>query len=197
MENLPSSRVDREQRVNNDQRERTRVRRSLRSGAKVTTLVSVSMLAVSVYFLFAPVFMQTSSGLFPCGTVVGSVDEFVANTCQGATNAHLAKAILSSSVALILGFGGVVLFGTDSVVESREMKPLMRARTPRSFGLNEVGAFSHRSRRSAGSSRRSVAAAPESERRDRPRRFVDKGRDDEQVRRPGQARAPWQDDDRW
>lgn len=102
--------------------ERTRVRWSLRPGAKVTSLIAASLLAGAVYYLFAPVFMQTGSGWFPCGTVVfGTDDDFTTSTCRGATNVYLAKALLSAALALIIGLGGAILFGVDPFTERRKM----------------------------------------------------------------------------
>lgn len=173
--------------------ERTRVRWSLRTGSRITSLIAGSLVAVAVYYLFAPTFMQTSSGLFACGAVVGSVDEFVANTCQGATGAHLAKAILSLSVAAIIGVGGVVLFGVDPVIETRDMK---RSEGRDAHPSQPAGPRQSSRVSPARRDRRSSRGTDEPAARSRGSRSRQTGTENrEDARGARRSRDAWQDDD--
>lgn len=100
--------------------ERTRVRWMPRPGSRVALVVAASLLVLAAYFMLAPVFMETSNGWFPCGSALsGPEDEFTANTCRNATDAHLAKALAAVALAVVVGVGGLVSFGGDRTTEIR------------------------------------------------------------------------------
>lgn len=111
-----------------DDEELTRVRRRPRLGTKVTTLIGLSLVACTVYFLFAPVYMDTANGWFGCGNFIhGSDSEFVNEACDGATQRNGALAFLSGALAILIGGIGAVFFGFDSEIERRG-GPLRRDR---------------------------------------------------------------------
>ena len=99
---------------------RTLVRWVPRLPTKISLLVALSLVTVAVYYLWAPVFMDTASGWFPCGSVMASPeDEFTSNICRSATDVNKFKAFVVGALAVVVGVGGVLLFGGDKRVESR------------------------------------------------------------------------------
>lgn len=100
--------------------ERRRVRRRPRTGAKICSIIAVALLAVAVYFVFAPLYMQTGDGWFGCGAVVsGPQDDFASSVCGSATSVNLAKSLLSAALAVIVGGMGWYLFGFDTEVQTQ------------------------------------------------------------------------------
>lgn len=143
-----------------------------RTGTKVTTIISLSLLACVGYFLFAPVYMDTANGWFGCGNVVQGADsEFVRNVCEGAPDRNRAWAFLAGALAVIIGGLGAYFFGFDSEVEHR--------RAPR--GLHGHAARDDRAPRGEGPSRED----------DAPSRG--RGGRDDSTRRPSRNRSFWDD----
>lgn len=105
-----------------DDEELTRAWHRPRTGTKVTTLMGLSLFACAVYFLFAPVYMDTANGWFGCGNFIqGSDVEFVNEVCKGAPNRNLALALLAGALAVIIGGLGAFLFGFDTEIEHRRV----------------------------------------------------------------------------
>lgn len=103
-----------------DDEVRTLVRWVPRLPTKVSLLMALSLVTVAVYYLWAPVFMDTASGWFPCGSVMASPgDEFTSNICRTATDVNKYKAFAAGALALVVGGGGVLFFGGDKRAESR------------------------------------------------------------------------------
>lgn len=105
----------------------TRVWRRPRTGTKVTTLAALAFLACAVYFLLAPVYMDTASGWFGCGNALtGTDDDFTSNVCGGAPSLNRARAVLMVAIALLVGGVGAWLFGFDRETETRSAPPRRR-----------------------------------------------------------------------
>lgn len=103
-----------------DDEVRTLVRWVPRLPTKVSLLVALSLVTVAVYYLWAPVFMDTASGWFPCGSVMANPeDEFTSNICRTATDVNKYKAFAAGALAVVVGVGGILLFGGDKRAEYR------------------------------------------------------------------------------
>lgn len=103
-----------------DDEVRTLVRWVPRLPTKVSLLVALSLVTVAVYYLWAPVFMDTASGWFPCGSVMANPeDEFTSNICRTATDVNKYKAFAAGALAVVVGVGGILLFGGDKLAQSR------------------------------------------------------------------------------
>lgn len=97
----------------------TRTVVSLSRGARACLLVAVLVLLAAAYRFFAPIDIPTREGpMFRCGTAASPpTEEFPRSVCGRIATDRLLQASFLTGGAVVLGLGGLVVFGASRRVE--------------------------------------------------------------------------------
>ncbi len=96
----------------------------LPTGSKVSLLLALVLLVVAIYLLIVPIAMPTSQGVFGCGSALQPpTDQFAAGICQDVPQVNQLRSATMAVLALIVGAGGLVLFGAGRGAERPAADP--------------------------------------------------------------------------
>lgn len=98
----------------------TRVVRTLTTGSKICLLLAVPFLVAAAYFYFTPIMVQLDTGPFSCGSrFKPPTDAYILSRCADVHSLYGARSGASLALGLLIGAGGVGLFGFSTRADER------------------------------------------------------------------------------